>query len=189
MNKSIQNIQGSQLDYAQKTGITLAESFLDLEMVILLDVSGSMETKDAPGGKTRSEAAQEALTTIQGNNPGKVGLVCFADYTSYCSDGRIADCGSGTMLEKGLRELRELDDLGIKLVVVCDGEPLDKQKALNEAKKFSSPLNAIFIGPEDDLYGGRAFLQRLVDLSGGQFIQSDAPGMLQDGVERLLLVG
>ena len=59
-------------------------------------------------------------------------------------------------------------------------------RAASLARASSShPIHTIYIGPENG--HGRAFLTRLARATGGQTFQSTAPGLLGDGVERLLL--
>ncbi len=185
MNNAI--VSGSLSDIAQTKNQSLAESFLNAEMVILLDNSGSMATGDAPGKRMRREMAEEHLTRIQGKFPGKVALICFADDVQFVPDGNPTYVGVGTNIANALQFIHIADDCDLKIVLVSDGEPDNKQTALDTARQFESKIDTIFCGPEDDIYGGRRFLQKLADITGGQFFQSDKPGMLADSVETLLL--
>ena len=185
MNNQI--ILGSQSDIAKKQNISLAESFLNAEIIILFDNSGSMHANDAQGNRTRLDVAEEHLTNVQGKYPGKVALVAFADDVVYCPSGKPLPCGGTTDLTSGLKFIQVADDCGLKIVVVSDGEPNDKKSALYVAGQFKSRIDVIFVGPEHDRYGGRAFLQRLANVTSGQFFQANKPGMLADSVETLLL--
>ncbi len=182
-----QIVIGSQQDIANKQNISLAESFLSAEIIILFDNSGSMNANDAPGNQTRLVCAEGHLTTLQGKHPGKVALVCFADRVEYAPSGKPVHVGIGTDLAAGLRFVQVADDCGLKIVVISDGEPNDKRDALYVAKQFKSRIDAVFVGPENDIYGGREFLQQLANATGGQFFQADQPGELLESVETLLL--
>ncbi len=77
------------------------------------------------------------------------------------------------------------DGLDIKFILISDGEPNEERATLNLAKQFKSKIHTVYIGPETG--SGRKFLERLAEATGGASIKSDAPGLLKDPVERLLL--
>ena len=52
-------IPGSLAQVAGSQGISLAESFLGVDAVLIVDMSGSMSAVDAPGG--RSEGGEAAV--------------------------------------------------------------------------------------------------------------------------------
>ena len=185
--KHLTVVPGSQLDAAKKSGLTLAQSFLSAELVILLDNSGSMGSADAPGNKTRQEYAGEQLLRIQGQNPGKVALICFANDVQYSPGGVVLNVGGNTALHKALEFAKVADDTGLKILVISDGEPDDKSAALSIAKTYTSKIDVLFCGPENDQYGGRTFLQRLAQATGGQFFSSNKPAELEGAVNTLLL--
>ena len=186
MNSQI-TIAGSQLDNAQKKGISVAKSFLDAEIVIIFDNSGSMMATDAPGGMSRKDYAQKQMTTIQGKNPGKVALICFADRTEYAPSGSIINVGGTTDLAGALKFARVADDCGLKILVISDGEPNNSQAALDVAKTYKTKIDALYCGSEGNWSGGREFLQRLTDATGGDFFTSEQPAMLENQVEMVLL--
>lgn len=70
-------------------------------------------------------------------------------------------------------------------IVAANGAPDSEEDALQAARRYQHPIHTIYIGPENG--HGRAFLTRLARATGGQTFQSTAPGLLGDGVERLLL--
>ena len=67
MNTTI--VPGSMADIAQRENISLAESFLTCDVLVLIDQSGSMAAHDAPGGLSRFDAAQNELSRLQRENP------------------------------------------------------------------------------------------------------------------------
>lgn len=188
MSKSLAIVPGSQLDKAQKENISLAQSFLSAEIVIVFDNSGSMGSADAPGNQTRRAYAEKQLHHLQGKYPGKVALVCFASSVEYSPGGIVTPVGGSTALHKALEFIKVADDTGLKIIVISDGEPDMEDAALNVAKTFKSKIDCIYCGPEDGTYG-RDFLKRLAAATGGQFFKSDAPGQLLEQTETLLLRG
>ncbi len=180
-------VTGSQQDIANKTGQSLAQSFMSAKVIILFDNSGSMMTRDTPSGKTRLDVAKEHLATIQGKFPAQVALVCFADKVAYAPAGYPVKVGGSTALADGLEFVKMADDCGIKIVVVSDGEPNSKRNALRIARQFVQKIDVIYVGDENDSAGGRVFLEKLANATGGQFFDSDAPGELLESMEMLLL--
>ncbi len=187
--KHLTVVPGSQLDAARKAGLTLAQSFLNAELVVLLDNSGSMSSADAPGDKTRRDYAGEQMRRIQGQNPGKVALICFGSFVEYSPGGAVLGVGGGTALHAALEFAKIADNTGLKILVVSDGEPDDETKALYIARQYKSKIDVLYCGPENDRTGGRAFLQKLASVTGGQFFSSDKPAELEGTVKRLLLGG
>lgn len=180
-------VPGSIAAIAQKNRASLAESFLSASTILILDCSGSMHTPDAPGGKSRQETAKEQLIKLQVENAGKLALVCFADYAVFSPGGIPIDCGGSTNMADALDYTYPADDTGTQIILMSDGKPNDPEKTLAIARKFKTPIQTIFIGPENDREGGRAFLEKLAKATGGQSLKSDAPGLLANPVEKLLL--
>ena len=178
-------IIGSQSDIANKQNISLAESFLSAEMILLVDVSGSMTMPDAPNNMSRWEYAQEQLTHLQGLYPGKIALVEFSSNVFYQPGGKMSKPNGSTDMAEGLKFVKVADDCGIKIIIVSDGDPDSRNQALNEASKFTTQIDAIYCGKEGG--PGQLFLQKLVNQTGGQFFTSAEPGMIGEGIELLLL--
>lgn len=184
-----QIVVGSLAEMAQKNNVSLAESFLNCEALILLDLSGSMESSDTPTGETRRKVATEHLIKLQKSYSGKIALFCFADYIVPCPLGLPQDCGGSTNLHKALEYLKQYDDAGMKIIVISDGSPNDPEKCLEIAKTFVNRIDVIFVGSETDYDRGRKFLERLAALTGGKSVKSDAPGELFNEAQTYLLKG
>ena len=180
-------VKGSLGDIATKNNQSLAETFLNAEVVILLDNSASMNMNDAPNGMTRKEAAEKELKMLQKNNQGKIALVCFADWPLFSPNGSVVDCGGSTDMAAALKFVKVADDCGLKIVLITDGEPNREAETLQVASTFTSRIDSIFIGREGG--SGQAFLNKLMAVTGGKRFESDAPGMLGNGVSRLLIEG
>lgn len=180
-------IAGSLSDIQQQTNKSLAETFLNAEIVVLVDTSGSMESNDAPNGMSRYDAACQQLATIQGQNPGKVAVISFGSWPAFCPNGKPDNLGGSTNMVEALKFVKPVDGTGTKIVLVSDGEPDQEQETLAIAKTFSTKIDVIYIGREGGF--GWKFLQKLAALTGGKSFKSNAPGLLGEGVETLLLIG
>jgi Mg-chelatase subunit ChlD len=159
---------------------------LSVDAILIVDVSGSMEAHDAPGGQSRHEAAEQELRRLQETMPGKLAVVCFSDSAEFCPAGIPRRMNSGTNLAGALRFVQAADGTGIRFVVISDGQPNDENAALQVARQFTSRIDTVYIGPEGGT--GRAFLQQLASWNGkgGQYAKSKAPGMLAEQVTLLL---
>jgi len=184
MNNAI--VPGSLSAIAQRYHVGLAESFLNCDVLILLDMSGSMDSHDAPGNRTRAEVAKEDVIRLQNTYKGKIALFCFADYCIFAPGGIPLPCGGSTDMAAALRYVQPADDCGSKIILVSDGMPNDASETLRIAREFKNKIDTIFCGPETDTEGGRAFLEKLAAATGGQAVTSATPGAL--GEEMLLLI-
>ena len=185
MNNSI--VPGSLSQIAQQNNTGLAESFLGADYIIVLDMSGSMSSHDAPGGKSREQVAEEDVIHLQTMHKGKIALFCFADYCIFAPGGVPLNCGGSTNMAAALRYIQAADDCGSKIILVSDGMPNDASETLRIAREFKNKIDTIFCGPETDTEGGRAFLEKLARATKGKSYQSDSPGLLGTSVEKLLL--
>lgn len=189
-------IPGSLKAISQRDNISLAESFLDCDALLLVDQSGSMAAKDAPIGKlefgvnpfqSRYDAADQELARLQKELPGKVAVVAFSNTAVFCPGGVPMRLGGGTDMVEALKFVKVVDDTGIQIIMISDGEPNDENETLRVAKTFKTKISTIYIGPENG--DGRQFLQQLARATGGEFHKSNAPGLLKESVETLLLKG
>lgn len=180
-------VAGSLSAMAQCNGMSLAESFLSCDLIVLIDQSASMSQRDAPGGKSRFDAADAELARIQRDNPGRVGVVAFSNYAAFCPGGVPIRLSGGTDMAEALRFIHVADNTGIKLILISDGEPDSEDKAFAQARRFKSPIHTLYIGSENGR--GRAFLEKLANATGGKAFKTTAPGLLANTVETLLLKG
>lgn len=180
-------VKGSLTDIQQQSGKSLAESFMSAELVVLVDTSASMGQHDAPGGISRYEAACNQLATIQGNNPGKVAVISFSSWPTFCPHGTPDNLNGSTDMVEALRFVKPVDGTDTKIVLVSDGEPDNADETLKLARTFQTAIDVIYIGREGG--SGYKFLQELAKLTGGKSFKSEAPGLLGNGVETLLLIG
>ncbi|NLX36052.1 MAG: VWA domain-containing protein [Chloroflexi bacterium] len=179
-------VVGSIADVAEKKGASIAESFMNCDAMVIIDVSGSMGMTDSRGGLSRYEVALEELAKLQASMPGKVAVVAFSDGAQFVPGGVPMMLGGGTDLAGALRFARIVDGTGMRFVVVSDGEPDDESAAMTEAQMFEARIDTVYVGPER-YPAGRSFLQRLAAASGGQSVTADRAQELAAQVETLLL--
>lgn len=178
-------VPGSLAAVANRDGLSLAESFLNCEVLVLIDQSGSMAAQDAPGGKSRFDAADDELFRLQRQHVGQVGVISFSTDVEFNPGGMPNREGRITNMAKALNFAR-IADGACKVILISDGLPDSEGAALAAAAKYQHPIHTIYIGPEDGQ--GRDFLGRLAQATGGRSLQSDAPGLLAESVNELLLL-
>lgn len=177
--------KGSIADIMNKENVSLAESFLTCDCIILFDVSGSMQEKDGTG-ISRFDRGLKELKELQASLPGKVAIVQFADHPDFMPGGVPAMfvSGSGTDMTSALKYIQVADEIpDMRFIVISDGEPNNALTALNVADKFSNTIDTIYIGPvEGGHWGsdGRAFLQQLAARSGGKPVTSAAENIKKE---------
>ena len=177
-------VPGSIADICQQENVSLEESFLTCDCVILFDVSGSMFCKDK-SGKSRYDRGVEELKSLQASMPGKIALIQFAGTPEFVPGGMPYSMGSGnTNLTQALKYIRIADVPDMSFILISDGEPDNERSALEEAKKFQNRIDTVYIGDADD--GGSKFMKRLAKASGGSAIDSAAEHISAE-VKTLLL--
>ena len=179
-----QMVTGSLGAIAQREGKSLAETFLSAEAVVLVDTSGSMDSRDARGGRSRYETACDELAKLQNSMPGKVAVVSFSDTAVFCPTGVPEYLMGGTNLAGGLQFVQAADGLGLKIILISDGEPDIRTEALEVAKTFKSQISTIFVGPEGG--AGSQFLQQLAAACGGQAVTAQFANQLAQTSQLLL---
>lgn len=188
MNGNTAIVPGSLSDVAQSSHMSLAESFLSCDTIVLVDVSGSMEAHDSRGGQRRYDVACAELAKLQASNSGKIGVIAFSTETVFVPGGIPPMLGTGTNLAGALRFARVADVPGIRFVVISDGQPDDAEAALTEAAQYKARIDCIHVGPESDS-ASRRFLDRLARAHGGTQVTAAHAQELAAAVERLMLVG
>lgn len=186
MNQSTALVPGSIGALARQNNMSLAESFMSADCICICDTSGSMDSCDSRGGRSRYDVELEELAGLQRRMPGKIAVLSFSTTTMFCPGGQPDMLGGGTNLAGALDFARVADVPGMRFVVISDGVPDSQSEALAAARKYKARIDCIFVGPEDDT-GSRRFLERLAAASGGQSVTADRAVELAASVERLLL--
>jgi Mg-chelatase subunit ChlD len=189
MNTQYQIVPGSIGALAQQSGKSIAESFLSAEVIVIVDVSGSMDSRDSRGNRSRYEVACEELAALQQHLPGKIAVIGFSNGAQFHPGGIPVFVGGGTDMAGALGFTKVADAIpGMRFILISDGEPDDKQQTLRVAQTFKNRIDVIFVGPEDRP-AGRNFLQHLAAASGGQIITADRAQALSAGIQYLLKGG
>lgn len=182
-----QEITYGSLGYMEQQGQSIAESFLSVDAILMLDISASMQGTDTPNGQSRYTVACDEMRRLQRQIPGKLALVEWATGHAFCPGGVPSPPdGWSTNMAGVLDFVKAADDTGIKLILISDGEPDSEQETLAVARTFKSKIDTIYIGPE----GGRGadFLRRLADATGGRAETKSAREIvsLSNSITRLL---
>ena len=179
-------VKGSLTDIAKQTGASLAETFLSADVIVLVDTSSSMQAMDAPGGKTRYDAACAELANLQATIPGKVAVISFASTGDviFCPNGQPFNLEGGTGLASALEFAKIADVPDMRFVVISDGQPDSEREALKVAASYQNRIDTIFVGPEGT--PGRTFLAKLASAKNGQAVTADRVAQLSSKVQYLL---
>lgn len=181
-------IKGSVGDIARRSGRTLAEAFLLVDAIVIVDTSGSMEQRDVSRSEIKVSRYQEAceqLRKLQAQMPGKIAVIAFSSSPVYCPDGQAKLLSGSTNLAAALEIVIPADDCDLRFIVVSDGEPDNEQACLDIAAKLKTRIDTIYIGPPDGR--GKDFLRRLAAIRAGQSAtQADEILKLQDTIQHLL---
>jgi Mg-chelatase subunit ChlD len=177
-------IQGSLGAVAQAQGKSVAESFINADVILIVDTSGSMGANDSRNNQSRYDVACEELKKLQASLPGKLALLSFSDDVQFCPNGIPFNFGGGTDLAKALKFAKMADLKGIRFIVISDGEPDDEQECLRVAKTYKAKIDTVYVGPEGG--AGQKFLNRLAKASGGQGVTAEKVKELESTVKNLL---
>ena len=162
-----QEITYGSLGYMAQQGQSIAESFLSVDAILLLDISASMQQTDCPNGQQRYTVACDEMRRLQRELPGKLAVIEWATGHAFVPGGVPSPPeGWSTNMAEVLRFVKAADGCEIKIILISDGEPDSEQDTLDVARTFTSKVDTIYIGPE----GGRGadFLRRLADATGGR---------------------
>lgn len=183
---SNQLVYGSLQDVAKRSGKPIAETFLSVDALVMVDTSGSMTLADTRECRSRYDLACEQLTKLQKDLPGKVGVISWSSHVLFCAGGIPTFLQAGTDLAGVLRFIKPADGTSIKLILISDGEPDSESEALKLAGQFKSKISTIFVGSESS--PGRDFLRRLAEATGGQSVTQSINnlGQLSQTVKGLL---
>ncbi len=183
-------VLGSLANIASTSGKSIAETFIDVDAVIIVDISGSMSSFDSCDnheGQTRWHVAGQELVKLQQTMPGKLAVIAFSNNSRFEPTGilpPVGVLGHGTNLAGALQFAAMLDMPGMQFVVISDGQPNNQEAAIKAAKAIKANISTVYVGPTGG--NGAAFLAKLASQSGGQNACVGAVE-LSGTVQRLLL--
>ncbi len=179
--------KGSLLDVSQQSGLSIAESFMSVDAVILVDVSGSMMDCDTASGESRYQVALKELQNLQAELPGKLAVIGFSDHARFAVGGIPKFARGNTDMVKALEFVKRVDGCGIKLILISDGEPNEKHETLKTAETFETKIDTVFVGAENS--PGRKFLMELSSRTGGISVCNETNKLHFLGSNLKLLLG
>jgi len=179
-------VPGSLSAIAERDGMSVAESFLSADAICIVDVSGSMDDRDARGSQRRYDVACQELRQLQAEMPGRVAVVAFSDTVQFCPGGVPPFLGGSTDLAAALLFAIAADGT-VRFIVISDGRPDSPEDALRVARAMTSKIDTIFVGPEDDQGGGRKFLADLAAARGGRHVVAAKAAALAEKAQSLML--
>jgi Mg-chelatase subunit ChlD len=185
---SNQVVKGSLTAMAKEYNVSIAETFIQADVVLLVDISSSMRTEDAVRNgerMSRYKAAVNELAKLQASLPGKLAVVSFNHDAYFCPTGVPPPPAGTTDLAHALEFIHIADDCDMRFILISDGEPDDAQDALRVARQFHNRIDTVFVGPEGG--EGQSFLHRLASLHGGEFVRAERAHELASQVQQLLL--
>ena len=181
-------VPGSLTAIAAAAGASLAASFANAEVVIIVDVSGSMQIEDSRNNRSRYDVELEELAKLQVSLPGKIAVLAFSDNVEFVPGGVPPMMGQRTILDKALKFAKIADVAGMRFILISDGCPDDPVAAMAVARSFTNRIDCIYVGPEA-MPEGRDFLLSLSRLRGGTQVTADRAKELCAAVQQLLLGG
>lgn len=181
-------VAGSIQSVINQSRQSLAQHFLaNVTHIVLVDVSGSMATEDSRGGRSRIDVAREELAKLQAEFPGKLAVFAFSSHCRFIPGGVPPIPAEGTDLAGALTFTRPCDGMGLRFVVISDGQPDSAERALDVAKRYTSKIDTVFVGDEHDDAAQR-FLKRLAGMGGGQSVTTARVQALAETIRPLLLL-
>src|SRR5690606_2654009 len=111
-------VPGSLAAIAQRENRSIAESFLNVDLLAIVDVSGSMSIPDAPGGAKRYDYACSELAALQKQYPGRIAVIAFSGHAQLEPGGQPAYMGGDTDMCAALQTAKPADGLGDRKSVV-----------------------------------------------------------------------
>jgi hypothetical protein len=152
----------SKLTLEKKIGLNLEKMNLNLnETVFVLDVSGSMG--DRIYGKEKIDSLRDIMEKYQDAK-----MICFS--TNVKSINKASDIpdpsGSTDLAEALIYVGRNISPEPKKIVLISDGQPDSKPKALLIAKELEIPIDIIFIGTSGTY--SEKFMEELANATGGK---------------------
>lgn len=175
--------KGSIADIMQNQDVSLAESFMTCECIVLFDVSGSMNNCDDNSRESRFDRGIKELKSIQESMPGRYAIIQFADRVDFMPGGVpvMGISGSGTDLTAALKYAKVADAIpDMRFVIISDGEPRNEMTAKAEAAQYQNRIDTIFIGDEFDRWNGKGFLAELARASGGKAVTTAAENIAKE---------
>jgi hypothetical protein len=151
------------------------------DVIVLADISGSMNDLDLGATKPRYLLVQDALEKFIGAL-----VITFNDSPSVLPPGQpLPRPYGGTMLSPAILLAGRFEPLHV--VIVSDGEPIDESQALHVVQALKAKVSVVFCGNARNVHA-RKFLESLANAKGGTYSETgnDIVGVLSSVVVGLL---
>lgn len=185
IQSNAQSVKGSLAKIAEQNNQSIAEAFINADVIIIVDTSGSMDMRDGDS-RNRYQIACDELAKLQAELAGRIAVLAFSDSVIFCPNGVPVYLGSGTAMSNALQFAKVADIPPMRFVVIADGYPDNREEALRVAKTFQSRIDTIYVGPESDA-GAKAFMQELANAKQGQYATDKSGLRLAETTKQLLL--
>ena len=154
------------------------------QVILVLDVSGSMSSQADVPGERRIDALRGVVEEL------RIKKVPFKQlvFSSSCMwSDVIPEPDGGTNLSSALSFCEQAEAKHV--IVVSDGQPDSREAAILSAKNLKCKIDVFFVGPKYDT-AAQDFMRELAALSGGvadsvsfKELQVKVAGMLTNGEE------
>ena len=185
IQSSAQAVKGSLAKVAEQNNQSIAETFVNADVIIIVDTSGSMASRDGIE-RSRYQVARDELAKLQSELSGRIAVLAFSDTVVFCPNGVPYDLGGGTAMSEALSFAKVADIPLMRFIVIADGYPNNREEALRVARTFTSQIDTIYVGPESDV-SAKAFMQELASVKRGQYATDKSGLKLAETTKQLLL--
>lgn len=150
--------------------------------IVIVDCSGSMETRDALGGKRRIDALREILESLRAQH--QFQMIVFGTDAVFASV--IREPSGSTMLHLAIDLAANVTGKDSTVILISDGEPDSEALAFQSAARLKAKIQCFFVGQPGG--AGEDFLRRLASATGGNFASTPlgTPKSIESKIKYLL---
>jgi hypothetical protein len=167
----LQDLMAQKVKINEAYGDAIIEEEPKLNILLLLDVSGSMRGQNF-------DTLKKVVSKLKSSHQDSLRWIAFSDEAKTeieCNDEIPALFGF-TNLKAAFEKAKELPDFNFdKTILVSDGLPttndgqllsdVERQNLCQNAFSLNKPLDIIYIGSDD---GGKSFMKELAETTGGK---------------------
>jgi hypothetical protein len=184
--------KGSLISVTNGDPMKMGLALMNAKAVAICDISGSMAAKDSGENENsvRADVLQEVLDDLQDKYPGELVIYGFnSENIGILPSGILPPPDGTTPTHLALNNIyRKAADLEQEVILLSDGLPDQAEPCYDIAEEVGWPINTFYVGPYGER-GGRDFMERLAEISGGvhNSVSLNTPLRLATEMEKLLL--